>query len=322
MNIYPATTKNIRKAAEIIKSGGLVAFPTETVYGLGADGLNPIASVKIFEVKERPSFNPLILHISDLDQFHELTSTKAEHLEEVIRNFWPGALTLVVPKKDLVPDIVTSGYSSVAIRMPDHPVALELIKQCKTPIAAPSANKFSQLSPTTAKHVKKQLGDEIEMILDGGPCKIGVESTILKVTSHGYELLRPGGIDIEELERIVGKILILPQRDRTPIAPGMLPFHYAPETPLAFLTKENLKKYSGKKVGALLFQENKTNHKFTIEKQLSKSGDLREASANLFAYLHELENEDLDIILVDKFKEEGLGRAIMDRLNKAANKYS
>ena len=321
MNIYPATTKNVKKAAEVIKAGGLVAFPTETVYGLGANGLDPIASVKIFEVKERPSFNPLILHISDINQFHELTNIKAAHLEEVIKNFWPGALTLVVPKNDVVPDIVTSGHDSVAIRMPDHPVALELIKKCNTPIAAPSANKFSQLSPTTAAHVKKQLGDEVEMILDGGPCKIGVESTILRVTNRGYELLRPGGIEIEKLEGIVGKILILPQRDKTPIAPGMLPFHYAPETPLAFLTKENLKKYSGKNVGALHFCENKTGVKFKIEKFLSRTGDMREASANLFAYLHEMENEELDIILVEKFKEEGLGRAIMDRLKKASNKY-
>ncbi len=321
MNIYPTTKENIKKAAEIIRSGGLVAFPTETVYGLGADGLNPIAAAKIFEVKERPAFNPLILHIADLEQFYELTNIHANHIEEVIHKFWPGALTLVVPKKDIVPEIITSGQSYVAVRMPDHPVALELIRQSKTPIAAPSANKFSMLSPTSAKHVKKQLGDNIDMILDGGPCKIGVESTIIKVNKDSYELLRPGGIELEQIEKVVGKVIVIPKhKDTIPVAPGMLPYHYAPETPLDFLTKTNLKKYEGKKIGALFFKENKTGHHFGIEKILSPGGNLKEASANLFAYLHELENERLDVILTEKFPDKGLGRAIMDRLNKAANK--
>ncbi|MFH1198204.1 MAG: L-threonylcarbamoyladenylate synthase, partial [bacterium] len=182
MKLLKATEENIAIAADVIKNGGLVAFPTETVYGLGADGLNPIAAAKIFEAKQRPSFNPLILHIALIDQLETISITDNPAIEKLIHKFWPGPLTLVLPKKEIVPDIITAGNSTVAVRMPDHPVALELIKKAGRPIAAPSANSFSQLSPTSAEHVLKQLNNKVDVILDGGNCAVGVESTILHIS--------------------------------------------------------------------------------------------------------------------------------------------
>ncbi len=175
MNLVKANTETITKASEIIKVGGLVAFPTETVYGLGADALNPIAVAKIFEVKKRPAFNPLIIHIANKDWLNEFTIYKDERIKILVDKFWPGPLTLVLEKKKIIPDIVTSGNPTVAVRMPNHKVALELIEKSETPIAAPSANKFGHLSPTTAKHVHKYLGDKVDLILDGGKCEVGVE---------------------------------------------------------------------------------------------------------------------------------------------------
>ncbi|MFA3783988.1 L-threonylcarbamoyladenylate synthase [Melioribacteraceae bacterium 4301-Me] len=320
MNIVNATKTNISLAAKIIKSGGLVAFPTETVYGLGADGLNPIAVAKIFEVKKRPQFNPLILHISDLKMLYKITNYNSKLIDRLIKEFWPGPLTLVLPKKDIVPNIVTAGNPTVAIRMPDHKVALELIKKSGVPIAAPSANVFSKLSPTTAQHVENQLGEKVNLILDGGKCRVGVESTIIKIDNKGVELLRPGGIPIEEIEIYTGKLKRRTTSNK-PAAPGQLPYHYAPSIPIAFLSRNSIFKNKKKKVGAIFFSEKKINYEFASVKILSEKKDLREAAANLFQYLHELENQKLDIILVEKVQEKGLGLAIMDRLKKAIRKY-
>lgn len=319
MNLTTANNESIKEAAEIIKSGGLVAFPTETVYGLGADGLNPIAVTKIFEVKKRPSFNPLILHISEknwLKKFSPIHSVKVEYL---INRFWPGPLTLVLPKTEIVPDIVTSGHSTVAVRMPDHPVALQLIEASGTAIAAPSANKFGHLSPTEASHVAKYLGEKVDMILDGGKCSVGVESTILQFHEDEFYLLRPGGLSKEEIESEIGEIKQAIINVNRPNAPGQLPFHYSPHTPLKFFSKKFLDEK--KKIGALFFRENKIDFTFADVKILSANGDLHEAAANLFSQLHELEKGNLDLILVEQIEEKGLGRAIMDRLKKAANKF-
>ena len=321
MKVLKATNENIALAAGVIKKGGLVAFPTETVYGLGADGLDPITVAKIFEAKQRPSFNPLILHIASCDKFHSICDINNGAVDKLIKKFWPGPLTLVLPKKNIVPDIVTAGHPTVAVRMPNHPVALELIKQSDRPIAAPSANAFSQLSPTNADHVVKQLNNKVDIILDGGSCTVGVESTILHVGEDSFNILRPGGLAIEEIESVIGKVNIVTSSDESPLAPGQLKYHYAPRIELKFFNEVNLSEYAGKKIGALLFSGNKYNRKFTKEKILTPNGDLREAAANLFSYLHELENEDLDIILVDSIEETGLGKAIMDRLRKAANKF-
>jgi L-threonylcarbamoyladenylate synthase len=319
MSLVKANSESIRQAAEIIKQGGLVAFPTETVYGLGADGLNPIAVAKIFEIKSRPAFNPLILHIAEKKWLKNFTSIQNEKVNMLINKFWPGPLTLVLPKTENVPDIVTSGNLTVAIRMPNHPVALRLIEESGTPIAAPSANKFGHLSPTEAKHVEKYLGDKVDFILDGGKSSVGVESTIIQFHENEFYLLRPGGLSQEEIENEIGKIKTGRINPEKPSAPGQLPFHYSPQTPLKFFNIKLLDK--NKRIGALFFKENKIDFPFADVKILSAAGDLREAAANLFSHLHELEKCNLDLILVEAVEEKGLGRAIMDRLKKARNKY-
>lgn len=322
MNILIANSESINRAAEIIRSGGLVAFPTETVYGLGADGLNPIAVAKIFEVKKRPSFNPLILHISEKEWLKRFTIYSDERIDYLIKKFWPGPLTLVLPKKDEVPDIVTSGNPTVAIRMPNHIVALELIEKSGTPIAAPSANRFGHLSPTLAEHVKKSLGNKVDLILDGGVSNIGLESTIIQFYQGEFFLLRPGGLSKEEIEKEIGPVkTTMPKTDK-PTSPGQLPYHYSPAKPLLFLSDENLIIHKDKKIGALFFKEKSIDYNFSSLKILSKSGDLKEAAANLFKYLHDLEQEDIELIMVEPIKEEGLGLAIMDRLKKASHKYN
>lgn len=321
MKILKATDEAVEKAAAIIKDGGIVAFPTETVYGLGADGLNSIAVAKIFETKKRPAFNPLILHIADKSDLIKLAVVENDRIEKLIDKFWPGPLTLVLPKLDLVPDIVTSGNPTVAIRMPDHPVAIELIKKCGTPIAAPSANRFGHLSPTEAAHVFKSIGDKVDLIIDGGKCSIGVESSIVQYVNNKFYLLRPGGLSKEEIQNEIGEIAVVTGHTGKPNSPGQLPFHYAPSIPLYFLTKENLKKYSDKKIGALFFRNINVDFKFETVRILSDKGDLKEAAANLFVHLHELEKEKIDLILAEPVEEKGLGLAIMDRLKKGTTRF-
>jgi L-threonylcarbamoyladenylate synthase len=320
MSLYKANSENILAASKVIKEGGLVAFPTETVYGLGADGLNPIAVAKVFDVKKRPVFNPLILHISKKEEFEKFTIVKNEKVIQLVDKFWPGPLTLVLPKTEIVPEIVTAGNPTVAIRMPNHQVALQLIEASKTPIAAPSANRFGHLSPTEAYHVEKYLGSKIDMILDGGKCSVGVESTIIQFHENEFYLLRPGGLSKEEIEDEIGKIKSGKINQRKPNAPGQLPFHYSPNTKLKFFDKRLLD--VNKKIGVLFFKENKFDFPFASIKILSASGNLHEAAANLFLQLHELELENVDLILVEPVEESGLGLAIMDRLRKASHKHA
>jgi len=321
MQILEPTTENIIKASEIIKSGGLVAFPTETVYGLGANGFNPIAAAKIFEAKGRPKFNPLILHINNISQIEEISTIKIKDIEKLLNKFFPGPLTIVVPKTNKVPDIITAGNPTVAIRMPNNKIALELIKQSGVPIAAPSANRFGKLSPTTAQHVAKQLKDRIDVVLNGGKSSVGVESTIIEIAGNNIYLLRPGGLSAELIEEEIGKKLLKKETGKNPNAPGQLLYHYAPQKPIKFLTENELVNFKDKKIGALLFSNNYTNFNFAITKYLTKTEDYREAASNLFFMLHELETEDIDIILAEPVKEEGLGLAIMDRLKKAVNTF-
>jgi len=272
----------ISKAAEIIRRGGLVAFPTETVYGLGADGLNPVAVAKIFEVKNRPTFNPLILHIENKDSLNTVCDIPSDKVYDLINEFWPGPLTLVLPKKSNVPAIVTGGLDTVAIRMPDNPIALELIKLSGTPIAAPSANLFGQLSPTRAQHVQKQLGEKIDMILDGGKCCIGIESTILLIENEEVTVLRHGGIPVESLREVIGEIKLFPKKSDRPNAPGQLPYHYSPQTPILMLTLENIEKHKNQKIGAIFYKGNYSKFNFAREIILSRNGSLCEAAAKLF----------------------------------------
>lgn len=309
----------IQTAAEIIKKGGLVAFPTETVYGLGANALNPEAVARIFEMKERPSFDPLIVHISNLECLKLLCKSVDERVYLLAEKFWPGPLTIILPKSQAVHDIVTSGLPSVAIRMPDHPIALQLIKASGNPIAAPSANKFGKLSPTKASHVKKQLPD-VDYILDGGETTVGIESTVIALTDKGFQVLRPGIITKEEIEAVIpfdGNLIL---DENKPEAPGLLKSHYSPAKPMLIM-EEGASIPKIKKIGYLAFQKIRPSVDYQVLEVLSKSGDLKEAALNLFGALHRLEEADIDLILVEPIKEEGIGIAIMDRLRKAAYKY-
>ncbi|MPM03048.1 Threonylcarbamoyl-AMP synthase [bioreactor metagenome] len=314
-----ATPSEITIAAQHIKEGKLVAFPTETVYGLGANALNPHAVARIFELKERPTFDPLIVHIASLEDISKLTATEDKRVSKLAARFWPGPLTIILPKSELVPDIVTSGLATVGIRMPNHPVALELIRQSGCPIAAPSANKFGQLSPTQAKHVSKQLPD-VDFLLDGGEAQVGIESTIISLNEKGFEILRHGVITREEIETIV-PFYAIPERDKTNIvSPGMLKSHYSPEKPI-YLIDENLPAGIDKtKAGLLSFSgEDTANYQFV--ELLAPDKELKTCAVNLFAAIHRLEESNVEYILAETVPETGIGIAIMDKLRKAAYRY-
>jgi len=312
----------VRRAALIIRQGGVVAFPTETVYGLGADAFNPEAVARVFEIKARPYFDPLIVHIANSQDLERLASSIPAGARLLAEKFWPGPLTLVLPKREEVPDIVTSGLPSVAIRMPRHNLTLKLILQARTPVVGPSANPFGYLSPTTADHVRELLGSKVDFILDGGPCEVGVESTIVSFLEERPRLLRPGGLALEEIEALIGPINSSPLTRAKPEAPGLLPRHYAPRTRSYLVWSEDdfwRWKREGKRIGLLSFQGEKVTLPFDHIEILSPSGDLRQAAASLFASLHRLDRAGLDLILIEKIPETGLGRAIMDRLRRASN---
>lgn len=306
-------------AANHIKEGKLVAFPTETVYGLGANALNSRAVARIFELKERPTFDPLIVHIASLEDIKKLTSTEDERVNKLAARFWPGPLTIILPKSDLVPDIVTSGLKTVGIRMPNHPVALELIRQSGCPIAAPSANKFGQLSPTQAKHVSKQLPD-VDFLLDGGKAQVGIESTIISLNEKGFEILRHGVITREEIEAII-PFYAVPERDKTNIvSPGMLKSHYSPGKPI-YLMNENLPADIDKTKAGLLSFSGKNTANYQMVELLAPDKELRTCAVNLFAAIHRLEESNVEYILAEPVPETGIGIAIMDKLRKAAYRY-
>src|SRR5258708_7409792 len=232
----------IARAADILRSGGIVAFPSETVYGLGASAFDERAVARVFEVKGRPRFDPLIVHIADIDWIGRLADRFPVPARALADRFWPGPLTLVLPKTPAVPDLVTAGCPTVALRIPRHPVAQALLRAADLPIAAPSANAFGRISPTTAAHVREQLGDAVDLIVDGGPCRIGIESTVVEVTEDRVVLHRFGGTTLEEIEGLVGEVIISGPRQRLSepagmVAPGMLTQHYAPRTPLVLRTR-------------------------------------------------------------------------------------
>jgi len=312
-----ADAKNIERAAAILRSGGIVAFPTETVYGLGADAFNPVACARIFEAKNRPSFDPLIVHIARAGELDILAKTVPKRARSLIERFWPGPLTLVFDKKDGVPDIVTAGLSTVAVRMPSHPVALSLIERTGKPIAAPSANPFGYISPTRAGHVVGQLGDAVDMILDGGECAVGLESTIIRIEGARAVLLRPGGLALEEIEKIIGEVDDASGPSRNPRAPGQTLSHYSPRTPVLIAAGDSVAGRIAGNAGLLAFREHPDAAGFAHVEVLSPSGDLREAAARLFSCLHELDSRGLDIIIAEPVPEQGLGRAIMNRLRRA-----
>lgn len=311
---------NLTQAAAALKSGKLIALPTETVYGLGADAFNPKALAQIFEVKKRPFFDPLIVHIYATAQLETLCSEINHKAKILIEKFWPGPLTLVLPKSSAVPDIATAGLATVAVRMPAHPVAHALLKACNFPIAAPSANPFGRLSPTTAEHVQSHFSEGIEFILEGGPCSIGVESTILSLAGVTPVLLRAGSITREEIESLIGTISIGEKSSNKPLAPGQLEGHYAPRTLLQIIDPHapNRQINESARIGYLGFKNFPTHNNYTSVELLSSMGDLKEAAAHLFSALHRLDNQSLDLIEVEAIPKSGLGIAIMDRLEKAA----
>ncbi len=309
----------INIASQHIQKGNLVGFPTETVYGLGANALDPYAVAKIFELKERPSFDPLIVHIASIGDLERLTITKDERIYHLAKKFWPGPLTIILPKSDLVPDIVTSGLSTVGIRMPNHPIALELIRQSECPIAAPSANKFGQLSPTQAEHVLKQLPD-VDFLIDGGQTKVGIESTIIKLNNKGFEILRHGIITREEIETIIPYYEV-PNKDKTNIvSPGMLKSHYSPSKPIYIIEKETPSLEKRSKAGLLSYTGTNCEN-YQIVDVLSPDGNLKTYAVNLFAAIHKMEESDVECIYAEAVPEEGVGIAIMDKLRKAAYRY-
>lgn len=314
--------ESIPLAGRIIKTGGLVAFPTETVYGLGCDAMNADAAAKVFEAKQRPQFDPLIVHIADPEQLDIVIGSLPPLGQRLMDLFWPGPLTLVLPRRPAIPDLVTAGLSSVAVRMPNHPVAQALIREAGTPIAAPSANPFGYVSPTTAQHVADGLGHKVDLILDGGPCPLGVESTIVSLAGPQPELLRPGSITIEELSAVIGSIHRSSAVNQLPTAPGQLSRHYATRTPVVILPSAGARPLlkDDERAGLLIQSRGReTDDRFAAVEVLSATGDLREAARHLFAALRRLDSLTLDRIYAEPCQEEGLGVAIMDRLRRCAS---
>lgn len=319
MAIFEANEENILKAAGLINQGELVSFATETVYGLGADALNPEACEKIFKAKERPHYDPLIVHISSIEQLNTVARDVPDAVREKLELFWPGPLTAVLKKQPCVPDSITANLDTVAVRVPKHPIALALLKAAKTPIAAPSANPFGYLSPTSAEHVNRQLGSKVKMILDGGDCDCGVESTIIDFTKKTPEILRHGGYSKEDVEKICGPVIPGQAVLEQPLAPGQLASHYSPETRLVILSKDQ-KPDHNLNFGILTHSHLSDDIECEYIERISPEGNAKEAAHNLFAALHRLDQQKLDVIYAYEFPEEGLGAAIMDRLRKAAVK--
>jgi len=312
-NLAPATDEAIERAARLLRAGELVAFPTETVYGLGGDATNEAAVARIFAAKARPRFNPLIVHVPALADAEALALFD-ERARMAARRFWPGPLSLVLPRR---PEcglalLASAGLDTVALRAPRHAVAQALLRAAGRPIAAPSANRSGRVSPTTAAHVAAELGDSVALILDAGPCAVGVESTVLDLTGPTPALLRPGGITFEQLTAIFGAVEVAAAGEEAPRAPGQLPSHYAPELPL------RLDAVDARPGEALLAFGPAAPPGFAGMLVLSRSGDLAEAAANLFAMLRRLDRPEFSAIAVMPIPDEGLGRAINDRLRRAA----
>lgn len=308
---------DILQAKKLLLEGELVAIPTETVYGLAANALNPEAVTQIFVVKERPSFDPLIVHVASIDQAQQFITAVPKKAIQLARHFWPGPLTLVLPKQSIIPDIVTSGLSTVGIRCPDHDLTRQLLSELPFPLAAPSANPFGYVSPTTAEHVNNQLGHKIKYILDGGPCRIGLESTIVGFENDQAVIYRRGGVSEEEISKVIGEMSYR-LASSNPVAPGQLDSHYAPNKKFYLGDINELKKeFTGKKVGVLRFMGNSDssdNYKLI----LSQSGNLEEAARNLFAALRQFDQMEIEVILAEPVPDSGIGKAINDRLRRAA----
>ncbi len=301
--------------------GAVVAIPTETVYGLAGNIYDVGAIRKIFEVKQRPLFNPLIVHLHSIEQLEGVVAEFPEKARMLAQHFWPGPLTLILKKKISVPNLVTAGKDSVAIRIPNHPVTLELLKQLPFPLAAPSANPFNRISPTTAAHVEDYFKEAIPMVLEGGECKSGLESTIVGFDGEEVVVYRFGSLALEDIERVIGKVTVNNKKENAPEAPGMLAKHYSPRTKMYLVEAlpPFLQIHQNDTVGVLKFTGEVYSNANIHTVILSPTGNLKEAAANLYSALHKLDRLDLDLIVAERFPDHGLGKTINDRLERAAN---
>jgi L-threonylcarbamoyladenylate synthase len=311
--------ESILTAKQHLENGDVVAIPTETVYGLAANALDANAVEKIFKIKQRPATNPLIVHIKNADYLDRITKDVPAIAHTLARHFWPGPITLVLPKKDCIPQIVTATKDTVGVRIPSHPIALALLNELDFPLAAPSANPFGYISPTTAAHVKSQLGNKIPYILDGGASQKGIESTIVGFEDNQPIIYRLGAISKEEIETVVGKVKIKNNTNASPVAPGMLTKHYSPKT--RFVLSENINKSieenQNKKVGFICINEPQVNIEKSRYIVLSEEQNLQIAAKNIYAAMHEMDTKNYDLIIAEKFPNYGIGASVNDRLIRA-----
>ncbi len=319
--IQTAIGKDIAKARALLERGLLVAIPTETVYGLAANALDPDAALHIFEVKGRPKFDPLIVHGADRERVAEFVQSFPEWAKTLSDKFWPGPLTLVLPKRQIIPDIVTSGLDTVAVRVPLNPLTHELLSQLEFPLAAPSANPFGYVSPTSPQHVMDQLGGKISYILNGGECSVGIESTIVTELEGKIHILRLGGLSVEEIESVIGPVTLNAEPTDTGHSPGSLKHHYATKTPLLHGSID-INNLDSTTTGILSFQTRYAEIPLEHQVVLSPEGDLRKASKYLFAAMRHLDSLGLKVLLAEAFPNVGLGRAINDRLSRADTRLS
>lgn len=316
---FPPWT-SVSEAARLLKEGEVVAIPTETVYGLAGNAFEPKALAKIFAAKERPTFDPLIVHIADIAQLTDIAKDIPDSAYRLAEAYWPGPMTIILPKKDCIPDLCTSALPSVAVRFPSHPIAQAIIKESGLPLAAPSANLFKHVSPTTAEHVAAQLADRIAGIVDGGPCSVGVESSIISLAGEKPTVLRPGAITPEMFAKVLGDVAIKESTSKPGqpmLAPGQCDTHYRPQVPLYYgevpagytLPEHTVRIAFGNQAGAIPATVN-----------LSATGDMVEATSKLYAFMHDLDKSEYDLILVDPIPNTGVGMALNDRLKRASIK--
>ncbi|HLP65196.1 L-threonylcarbamoyladenylate synthase [Flavobacterium sp.] len=315
-------SNNINLAIDYLKNDGIIGLPTETVYGLAGNAFSEKSIKKIFEVKKRPSFNPLIVHIKCQKELSKIAIEVPEKAKQLADAFWPGPLTLILKKQSTISDLITANQDTVAVRIPNHPIALELLNQLEFPLVAPSANPFTRISPTKAVHVEHYFKNEVDMVLDGGSCTAGIESTIVGFDDDKVVIYRLGALAVDEIEKVVGKVHFHSKKDEKTITPGMHLKHYAPSTNfiLTHDVLETLTLFSGQKIGLLLFKATIENMNLNQQYVLSEKGSLEEAASQLFEALHQLDNENFDVIIAEYFPNYGLGLAINDRLERASRK--
>ena len=315
-------SKNIDFAVELLNSEQVIGFPTETVYGLAGNIYSEKAINSIFEIKQRPRINPLIVHIPKIEDLKNIASEIPENALKLAAAFWPGPLTLLLKKKNTIPDYITAGKNTVAVRIPNHAVALSILNAIDFPLAAPSANPFGSISPTTAQHVADFFPNQIDNVVDGGACQNGIESTIVGFENEKVIVYRFGAISIEDIEKIVGKTHKFIHDNNTPVAPGMMKKHYAPKT--NFLVIDNIeneiKKYQNLKIGIISFNKSYVSKNIKSLEILSLKSDFKEASRKLYAAMHKLDHQNLDLIIAEIFPDYDLGKSINDRLSRAAEK--